>query len=317
MVIYSCLRCGYETTYKTNFKNHLKRKYICEAKLEDVCLEYIYDYYNLYSSNKKLVNNTQITHNNTQIPHKNTQKHINNKSLICQHCGKIFSRIDSLSRHKKKYCKKNKKKNKETDELKKEISMLKKENILLKKLREEDKKNIMKEVEKLIIKNMKSKVTNIHNNLTNSNNKTINNNNIIINNYGEENVDYITDKILTKLLRNPDSSLVKLIRIKHFDPNHPENRNIRITNKKLPFAEVVEDKKWKLRKKEHVLEELVDKNSMILDIHYEEKEGKMRKKTKNKYEEYQNKLDHDNKFRDSKKTDIELEILNANREIEI
>ena len=70
----------------------------------------------------------------------------------------------------------------------------------------------------MILNNMKHNISNY-----NSNN-TINNN-ITINNYGEENIDYITNKILTKLIKDPNSCLPKLINLKHFHPHHPENRN--------------------------------------------------------------------------------------------
>ena len=307
MVLYKCFRCGYNTIYKTNFKNHLNRKHICQPKLENISINKIIKIYKLDNICDYTQKSTFYTPYIHKTPHK---RH------MCSECGKQYSRSDSLLRHKRTSCKKNISNKKENIKLKKEISILKHENDKLKQLRENDKKEILDEVEKLILKNMNSKVTHI-NNMTNSNNQTINNNNIIINNYGEENVDYITDKILNKLLKHPNSSLVKLIKIKHFHPKHPENRNIRITNKKLPFAEVIEDKKWKLKKKNTVLEELLDKNFILLDNHYEEKELDLQKKYKNKYEKYQQQIDNNEKFRNDKKIDIEIEILNSDRNIEI
>ena len=35
MVKYECFRCGYTSTHKPNFINHLKRKNICPAKNDE------------------------------------------------------------------------------------------------------------------------------------------------------------------------------------------------------------------------------------------------------------------------------------------
>ena len=68
-----------------------------------------------------------------------------------------------------------------------------------------------------------------------------------------------------KLLSTPLSAIPKLIELKHFNPKHPENHNVRITNKKLPYALVWNDPIWELRKKKTVVKDIVDKGYMMID----------------------------------------------------
>ena len=58
-------------------------------------------------------------------------------------------------------------------------------------------------------------INNIQNNITN---------NIIINNYKDENVDYISNKVLEKLITG--SPIPRLTECIHFNTDHPENHNL-------------------------------------------------------------------------------------------
>ena len=75
---------------------------------------------------------------------------------------------------------------------------------------------------------MQTTTTNIIDNRTN-NNITIN-----INTFGDENIDYIDDKAWLSYINRCYKSIPYLLERIHFDPKHPENHNIRTTNKKLP-----------------------------------------------------------------------------------
>ena len=283
MVNYLCSRCGYNTNNRTYFKKHLNRKYICNPVLNDMNITKIKEKYNINESeNMKYKYQNKNMTKTTQIQYKVTKKY------NCELCNTQFTTRQAKFRHKKLYCKK--KKETYTTNLEKENEKLKQENEKLINIFNQlklDKKQIMKDVEKMILNTRPQKINNYNTN-------TINNN-IIINNYGEENIDYITDKILTKLIKHPNSCVSKLINLKHFHPSHPENRNIRITNKKLPYAEIRKEHEWKLRKKEDILEELINKNSSFLDNHYEDNFKLFNNKHKKKYEDIQNKLDSNNK----------------------
>ena len=74
---------------------------------------------------------------------------------------------------------------------------------------------------------------------------------------------------MSKLLKIPFGALPKLIKHIHFNPEHPENHNIKITNKKLPYASVWEDDKWTVKDKKEVISNMVDKGFNILEEHYD------------------------------------------------
>jgi len=93
--------------------------------------------------------------------------------------------------------------------------------------------------------------TNITNNITNIGiqNNTNNNISIIVNNFGNEKFDYFTKnpdfiQFMNNCIENKVDGICNLIAKKHFDPEHPENHNIRKMNKKDNFLEIYKDNNW-------------------------------------------------------------------------
>lgn len=95
----------------------------------------------------------------------------------------------------------------------------------------------------------------IYNNQTPTVNNTIiyntNNitNNIVINNFGSEKIDYLLEHpdfitFMNNCVENKTAGICNLIAKKHFDPEHPENHNIRKLNKKDNFLEIYKNNKW-------------------------------------------------------------------------
>jgi hypothetical protein len=209
---------------------------------------------------------------------------------ICDHCNKEFTRKDSLKRHLKNRCK-FKKAIKETKEDIKD----KLEDMLVE----------MSEMKKLI-KNQKQIV-----------NETKINNNIMVNNFGSENIDYITEKVLNNIMSYPKSSIPKLIKQIHFNPNHPENHNIRIKNKKLKYAEVKENNEWKLKHKRQVLDDLVDFGYITLEDHKENIESEEMDDLLIKGFNKLMKGFNDNKIKKEIMKDVELEVLNGSNELNL
>jgi len=253
-MIYNCIRCGYETKHKGHFINHLNRKKICKPILEDISIENIKNHYNLeidkiHQNNINYTKNTpklnEITPNYTK---KNIKK-MDNKQ--CSYCGKDFSRRDSLTRHLNR-CKIKKKKKKKNEIEKNKIEILEKHNA-----------ELLKAVEKLLIecsnnKKTSNKTTNNNHHNINSNNTT--NNIININNYGEEDTKYITKKFIVDLLKNkPFKAIPEMIKYTHFNEAHPENQNIKITNKKEPYVKIRKDDKWELQDRKNTIIDLIDK----------------------------------------------------------
>ena len=238
-MIYNCVRCGYTTNHKGHFKNHLNRKNICIALLEDISIKDIKNYYNLKLDKKPKNNPEQPI--NTQSKPNFTQ----NKSFSCNYCNKIFKRQWHLSRHLNT-CK-IKKKNWDTQ--KKEIDILKKQ-----------KKQLEETVEKLLIECSNKTNTTHNNNINNTNSNNTIHNTININNYGEEDTHYITKQFIVNLLANkPFKAIPEMIKHTHFNKEHPENQNIKLTNKKEPYIKVMKDNKWEYQDRKNTITDLIDK----------------------------------------------------------
>ena len=267
MVKYICNRCGYVAKQKTHLLNHLNRKNICNPILEDISIEEIKNYYGFNISTKihqnppKIHQNPQNNfHQNPPKIHQNPPKYVKSSTKIhqnppknqdineCPYCFKTFSRSDSLNRHFGR-CK-------------------------IKKEKDNDKQEI-KELKQIVEKLLLEKNNTITNNNTNNSHNTTNNmtNNIIIHNYGDEDTKYITsDYILNLLKYKPAKAIPELIKHTHFNEEHPENQNIKITNKKTPYIKVRKNDKWELQDKEETITDLIDRQQVhLLDEGVEKK----------------------------------------------
>lgn len=147
------------------------------------------------------------------------------------------------------------------------------------------------------------------NNTINQTNNQINNQIININSFGNEDTSYINGNLVNKYLEAPYTALPNLLKSIHFHPKHPENHNIRITNRREPYAKVFEDNKWLLKDKNQVIEDIRDKGKLILDNYRdEEKHSAFKNMCYNEFCEKYDKEDKDLIDRIFK--DIELLILN-------
>ena len=77
---------------------------------------------------------------------------------------------------------------------------------------------------------------------------------------------------LQKLLRDPDSSVANMIKLKQ---TLEENRNMRVLNKREPYIQIVVKnengkKEWKTCSKDELLPELVQTTAMELEGHADE-----------------------------------------------
>jgi len=108
---------------------------------------------------------------------------------------------------------------------------------------------------------------------SNNSNNTNSNNTIIINNYGNEDTKYITkDFIINLLTSKPFKAIPEMIKYTHFNNDHPENQNIKITNKKEPYVKVMKDNKWEYQDRKNTITDLIDKQHIkISDEKIEQK----------------------------------------------
>jgi len=137
--------------------------------------------------------------------------------------------------------------------------------------------------------------------------------NIHINSFGDENITHIKSRFLDKLIKAPFGAIPRLIKAIHFNPKHPENRNIKITNKKERFANIYKNNKWILADKKTVIGDMIDKGFDIIDEHYNDNKNLTGYKEKN-FMRFKNQYEDNNKnLMKNIEKNIEVQILNNSR----
>ena len=156
----------------------------------------------------------------------------------------------------------------------------------------------------------------VHTTNTNHNkidNQTNHNITINIKAFGNENTDYIDDKAIIACIGRVYKSIPSLLEKIHFDPRHPENHNIKITNKKLPYASVMGiNQKWKTVDRKDAIETMVLNGYNLLDEKYTENKNKMPATKQQNFEGFQSKFETDDKdLMKQIKTDVDMMVLNG------
>ena len=220
----------------------------------------------------------------------------------CKYCKKTYSKNSNLHRHMRKCAEKDSKYQNtppiDQENLMEYIKVIKQENEIIKK-----EKILMKnEIEVLI-----NRVGNTNINIQQ---------NIYINNYGSENLDYLNNRYLTMLLKTPYTSIQNLLKTIYFDPNHPENHNIKILNRKEKYASVYKDGDWELRNKRDIIDNIVDNGYNIIDCYFDEKGILLENSKQQKFLDFQKNYLSNSKIKKNIEKDTELIILNGYKEIE-
>lgn len=214
--------------------------------------------------------------------HKNRVSNKKKELFVCLFCNKSFSHCSSLSRHKTKCI-----------QVKTDIDTLQKEN-----------EELRKKIENL----EKGKI-----NTTNIENQT--NNIININCFGNENMDYITDKVILHCMSKIYGSIPLLIEKIHFDPEHPENHNIQIPNKKLPHAKIMNKKReWEIVQKKDAIDSMIDNGYNLLDEKFQENAHELADNKQNRFRDFQSKYEEADKdtIKDIKEK-VEMLVINNSR----
>lgn len=223
-IMFNCELCNYSTNIKCNFLKHNKTN----------------------KHRKKMLGIEEEIHIKPHKPHNTTQK------IMCEFCNKGFSRIDSLNRHLKNFCKENPDSIVSSNEIRKikEQHKIQLENL------DKEKKLLLTHIEKLL--DHVGDTTNITNNQQ-----------IVLNCYGQEDLSHITETIKSELLKLPFVMIPKMIKAVHFNKNCPQNKNICIPNKNKPYVKIYSGNTWVFKDKREMIQELIDKNYFRLDNFYE------------------------------------------------
>ena len=111
------------------------------------------------------------------------------------------------------------------------------------------------------------------------------------------------------LIDTPYTAIPNIIKYIHYDPEHPENNNMRITNKKDPYIRLLENNKWRVDNKKLVISNLIDKGKLILDKY---RSSEMHTTFKNNcYDKFIDQIENDDKVLIKQMiSDLELLIMN-------
>jgi len=74
---------------------------------------------------------------------------------------------------------------------------------------------------------------------------------------------------MKNILKNPDNGIPQLIRLIHFNPEQPQNQNVRLKNKKEPYLKVFNGQNWELRDKDDTIQDLIISKKEIADDYLE------------------------------------------------
>ena len=329
MVKYCCERCGWKTNIKTHYRNHLKRKFPCKPTLKDVSQKSLLDKLDGVSLNVSIIKknvslnvnpvslnvnpvspNVSIIRKNVSLnvsPNVSLKAYNEHKIYVCSKCHKTFKHRQSKYRHEKKnICSQIiLTDSTKEDKLLQELDNIKKEKEQQSKLITEMQETHMREIGGLL-----KKVGD-----TINNNTYIKEQNIIINNYGQENVEYLSESYLKKLLHiHPSVAINLLIKNIHCHPKHPENHNIKITNKKLPYASIYKDGDWIVQDKKKVIKDIVSTSYNMIDENYSEAMN-INKNKKNTFKQFQKQYENKDKHlhKDLEKTAEILIMNNSNK----
>lgn len=322
MVLYSCPYCSKQFTHKNDFNKHQNRKFKCFEKGEhhnygnalpdpnsctfdglfctidppesrkkgsSISLSSQNDYHKTlpykknggelhYHNGNKVDFNCQNPMDSKSLPY--TINSLNSKSekktntISCNHCQKKLKNRYSLKRHLKicPQC----------------------------PLTKTDINTIEHAVYNKISKNTSSGITT--NTINNTQNNTQNINNIfVVNNnistptkqFGKEDLQHLTDEILSKVIECPQTGILKLIKQIHFNKNMPQNHNINMTNKKETYVEVFNGKEWEKQDKKTAIQNMITSKKDIMDDYIEEKTEKnlISSFIKDNYERFSEMLD--------------------------
>lgn len=275
MVNLVCLRCGKFFKHGGSFRRHLSVSEPCEPILSKKSLEDVAIYYGFSEGkNIDMINKMEVIENNEKKLKninqdflkgneevnmvKITNKNVKNKSYQCPYCHQFYTRKNNMIVHIKKYCK-----------------SIPNETVINK----EELDNIKKSLEEI---KSKPSVVNYNNNLQI--------NNIQLNKYGNEDPVKISDEILKKVIRNPMKGIPDLIGMHHFNPEHPENQNVRYNGKKF-YLDVYNGNFWEAKDKGEVIHNMIVSKKDIADDFFDESEEQIEEKTKEKYNSFSERVD--------------------------
>jgi hypothetical protein len=203
---YACRRCGYTSKSKGSLRIHFARKKLCRAVKEDVDVQILKD--ELESISK--------------AP----------KEYKCEKCEGIYSCRQTLFVHRKKCCK--------TEQLHEAPSVAPNNDISL----QEQVLLLKKEVEMLRKHQQHPAVSNTNNGTVNNITINMTPQNAPLNDFGKESITHLDNNFMKTCLLKTFDGVKDYVNEVHFNPQVPENHNVRFKSTKRKTLEVYKDNAW-------------------------------------------------------------------------
>lgn len=300
MVFYECKRCGYCTTIRTHYGNHLQKRKVCKPILADVQIELLLDefeeYVRLRTKGGIRVNNGKDESTNSIASTLTTESISTNienipiSAYTCDLCRQSFKKKRYLAQHlmrygsrcrsEKKYSVKNNAKTSKKTQKKSTLKGPKKEQEYKKEQGKQDKQEEPTHQKEEITPHLLS--------------------------YGCENMGYISQHYLKMCQKNPITMIPRLTCMIHYNIDHPENHNIRMNRSWSGFIQRYENNEWKSYCKEDVLCDLIDQAYIAIDTEYEFEDSVLNYTQKQEYEHFRSEYDSDN---EALKNKLRLELI--------
>lgn len=222
---FSCKRCGYECTHKCHLLRHLNRKISCSPSVQNI----------------------QVADLIKELTHVS-------KSYVCKYCQNNYASPQSRYMHQKR-CKaiSSKSASNSSVSLNDNASLLTVVEYLI-----EDNKKLHEMIEKLQQPSTSTVTT------TNINKGTIINNNVNVHlrDFGTENMNALPYHLIADcFMRLKHRDLLENL---HFDPDFPENHNVRIKSVKRKVMEIYKNSKWNVVTMDDGIMELIHRANQIL-----------------------------------------------------
>ena len=230
--VHLCKRCNVKFNAKHHLLNHLKRKFKCKP--------------------------IDLDHD---LPVDGLIEEMNKKEkckYTCEKCSKQFTTKQNLKRHNDCNCKNN------------INAIVNLKNTNIDSIKYDFLKNYVQEIENRL-KEVETNSSKILTSIDGSNNNINIQNNILhiqLQNFGNEKTEHLTSQFLDKCLLECNSGVTNLLREIHFNPNIPENHNIRSLSKKQNTLEMFSDGVWHACDKNNTLDKMIRNGYKILFQHF-------------------------------------------------
>jgi hypothetical protein len=92
--------------------------------------------------------------------------------------------------------------------------------------------------------------------------------------------------MLLQCYTDPDNAISKISRIIHFNPDHPENQNIRVVPNNPSYLKIKKNGQWNYKNKKIVIEAMSKSGFTILETRYGECHNDMNTNQQDKWDDY-------------------------------